>query len=81
MNKPGRDRQQDKEEMEWRRAVEANPLLEYSTTQLKKRIKERKRIIMTKYKELLNKDRLISFITMLNKGYKICGLCYADRKM
>lgn len=36
---------------------------------------------MTKYEELLNKDRLISFITMLNKGHKICGLCYADRKI
>ncbi len=36
---------------------------------------------MTKYEELLNKDRLVSFITMLNKGHTICGLCYADRKV
>lgn len=37
---------------------------------------------MTIYEGLLNnKDRLVSFITMLSKGNTICGLCYADRKV
>lgn len=36
---------------------------------------------MTKFESLQNIDKLSGFIVMFNKGYTICGLCNADRKI